>query len=219
MVALVGKFQVAESLKHFQVSLFRVVAPQSLIHYQDIICSDQIVIHRNEVVDGDVNEAEVREVVCGLFASILFQILAFSIVKGLELADFPAFIELLDHVQREPKEQQGVHQLSTLKDHRIPHRLPSKHPLGNESQQIAQSRKVSDVFVDLEEDIHYKGREGDVVDELLQEVPRDEATDRDLERSIQVQPCRRKQDSVSQMVLLLLDMGVDDVHGQDHPSK
>jgi len=149
MVTLVCEFEVTEAFKHLQVSLLRVVAPQRLIHLEDVIRPDEFVIHRDEVVDRNINEAKVSQVVSGFFTPILFQVLLLSKVKSLVLACLPPIIELLDHLEREPKQQNRINELSTLEDHRVSHQLSSKGPRSEECQQVAQGREVPHILVDL----------------------------------------------------------------------
>lgn len=92
---------------------------QNVVVLDYVVGPDESIIHRDEEVDGYVDEMIVLQEVEGLARSVHFEVPLLSVVKSLKLVLLPAGIEVDAQVSREPKVKEGLHQMGTLEKGRV----------------------------------------------------------------------------------------------------
>lgn len=94
MMRGVGKVSMTESLENLDFSKILIVTSQNIILFHDVISSNKYIIHRNEEIDGYVNQVKLLQIVHRPLCPILFQILNRAVVIRFKSASLPNLIEV-----------------------------------------------------------------------------------------------------------------------------
>jgi len=195
---------------------------QGLVLNENVIGAAQVVVERDEVGDGDVNLVVVVQEAEGVLPPQILEVLLFRPeVEGAEVLLRVHPVHVRRKVLREPVPRHGGQDVGRPReDGLVPVACSPEKLRGEVGNEVVEGRERLDVEGELGYEIDEELGDGEAARELGVDVGEEPPHVQNDPVGLQGGPGGREQDGVVQkMVLSLLHLRVNEVHGEDHASE